>query len=135
MKLVHLIVGALVLIAFLLTGQYMDYLDVRSGKLGDVTRMMYRSRHIYILLAGLVNLGVGAYFLRRAGGWRKTLQTAGSVLILVAPALMLLAFFSESGVPGLRRHFTQPAIIILSVGTLCHAFSGVRPRGAVMWTY
>lgn len=45
------------------------------------------------------------------------------------------ASFSESGVPGLRRHYTQPAIIILSVGTLCHAFSGVRPRGSVMRTY
>ena len=131
MKLVHLIVGALVLLAFLLTGQYMDYLDVRSGRLGDATRMMYRSRHIYILLAGLVNLGVGAYFIRRAGGWRKALQTIGSTLILLAPALMLAAFFTESGVPGLRRHFTLPAIIILSVGTLCHAFSGSRSRGGV----
>jgi hypothetical protein len=134
MKLVHLVVGALVLVAFLLTGQYMDYLDVRSGRLGDATRMMYRSRHIYILLAGLVNLGVGAYFVWRAGGWRKTLQTVGSVLILIAPALMLAAFFSESGASGLRRHFTLPAIIILAIGTLCHAFSGLRPRASVVRT-
>ncbi|MBC7929912.1 MAG: hypothetical protein H7Z38_05020 [Rubrivivax sp.] len=132
MKLVHLVVGALVLVAFLLTGQYMDYLDVRSGRLGDAARMMYRSRHIYILLAGLVNLGVGAYFIRRAGGWQKALQTLGSILILVAPILMLAAFFSESGVPGLRRHFTQPAIIIISIGTLCHAFSSLRPRSSVV---
>jgi hypothetical protein len=132
MKLAHLVVGALVLVAFLLTGQYMDYLDVRSGRLGDAARMMYRSRHIYILLAGLVNLGVGAYFVRRAGGWRKTLQTAGSILILLAPALMLAAFFAESGVPGLHRHFTLPAIIILSVGTLCHAFSALRLRSSAM---
>lgn len=132
MKLLHLVVGALILVAFLLTGQYMDYLDVRSGRLGDATRMMYRSRHIYILLAGLVNLGVGAYFVRRAGGWRKALQTVGSILILVAPLLMLAAFFSESSVPGLRRHFTLPAIIILSVGTLCHALSGIRTRAGVV---
>ena len=59
MKLLHIVVGAFVLLAFLLTGQYMDYLDIRSGALGDATRMMFRSRHIYILLAGLVNLAVG----------------------------------------------------------------------------
>ena len=126
MKLLHIVVGAFVLFAFLLTGQYMDYLDVRSGALGDATRMMFRSRHIYILLAGLVNLAVGTYFVRRAGGWRRTLQTTGSILVLAAPLLLLAAFFTEPGLPGLRRQFTLPAIVILAVGTLLHAFSGVR---------
>ena len=104
----------------------MDYLDVRSGALGDATRMMFRSRHIYILLSGLVNLAVGTYFVRRAGGWRRTLQAIGSILVLSAPLLLLAAFFTEPGLPGLRRHFTLPAIIILSVGTLLHAFSSIR---------
>ena len=126
MKLLHIVVGAFVLLAFLLTGQYMDYLDVRSGALGDATRMMFRSRHIYILLSGLVNLAVGTYFVRRAGGWRRTLQTTGSILVLAAPLLLLAAFFTEPGLPGLRRQFTLPAIVILAVGTLLHAFSGVR---------
>jgi len=129
MKLLHILLGAFVLVVFLLTGQYMNYLGVRSGALGDATRMMFRSRHIYILLAGLVNLAVGTYFVRRAGGWRKALQTSGSVLVLAAPLLLLAAFFTEPGAPGLRRHFTLPAIIILAVGTLLHAFSGLRQNG------
>jgi hypothetical protein len=128
MKLLHMLVGVFVVVAFLLTGQYMDYLDVRSGALGETARMMFRSRHIYILLAGLVNLAVGAYFVRRAGGWRKGLQLVGSVFIIVAPALMLAAFFSEPGRAGLQRHFTLPAVVILSLGTLCHTFSGLRTR-------
>ena len=128
MKLLHLVAGAFVLVAFVLTGQYMDYLDVRSGGMGEGARMMFRSRHIYLLLAGLVNLGVGAYFTRHEGGWRKTLQLAGSVLILVAPLLMLAAFFSEPTLPGLQRHYTLPAIILLSAGTLFHAFSSARAR-------
>ena len=125
MKLLHIVVGAFVLVAFLLTGQYMDYLHVGSGALGDGTRMMFRSRHIYILLAGLVNLAVGTYFVRRAGWWRRTLQLVGSIFILAAPLLLLAAFFKEPGVPGLRSNFTLPAIIILAVGTLLHAFSGI----------
>jgi hypothetical protein len=126
MKLLHIALGAFVLVAFLLTGQYMNHLDVRSGALGDGTRMMFRSRHIYILLAGLVNLAVGTYFVRRAGGWRRTLQLVGSTLVLVAPLLLLAAFFREPGAPGLRSNFTLPAIIVLAVGTLLHAFSGIR---------
>ena len=128
MKRLHLWVGVVVLFAFLLTGQYMDYLEVRTNALGETARVMFRSRHIYLLLAGLVNVGVGAYFGYRERGWRRGLQLLGSALIIVAPALMLAAFFAEPGEPGLKRHFTLPAVVILSSGTLLHALSGLRSR-------
>jgi hypothetical protein len=128
MKRLHLWVGVVVLFAFLLTGQYMDYLEVRTNALGETARVMFRSRHIYLLLAGLVNVGVGAYFGYRERGWRRGLQLLGSALIVVAPALMLAAFFAEPGEPGLKRHFTLPAVVILSSGTLLHALSGLRSR-------
>ena len=128
MKLLHLVVGAVALVAFLLTGQYMDYLDIRSGAAGEGARMMFRSRHIYLLLAGLVNLGVGAYFVRREGRWRTTLQTIASAFVLVSPALLLAAFFSEPQQPGLQRHFTLPAVVLLSAGTLLHAFGGEKKK-------
>ena len=128
MKRLHLWVGVVVLFAFLLTGQYMDYLEVRTNALGETARVMFRSRHIYLLLAGLVNVGVGAYFAYRERGWRRRLQLLGSALIVVAPALMLAAFFTEPGEPGLKRHFTLPAVVILSSGTLLHALSGLRSR-------
>ena len=128
MKRLHLLVGALTLFLFLLTGQYMDYLEVRTNALGETARVMFRSRHIYLLLAGLVNLGLGAYFAGRPRGWPRALQLLGSALVVVAPALMLAAFFTEPGAPGLRRHFTLPAVIILAAGTLLHALSGLRSR-------
>jgi hypothetical protein len=128
MKLLHLVVGAVALVAFLLTGQYMEYLRLDSGATEDGARMMFRSRHIYLLLAGLVNLGVGAYFVRREGLWRRTLQALGSAFVLVSPALLLAAFFSEPQLPGLQRHFTLPAVVLLSAGTLLHAFSGEKQK-------
>ena len=124
MKLLHLVTGAVALVAFLLTGQYMEYLRLDSGATGDGARMLFRSRHIYLLLAGLVNLGVGAYFVRRTGLRRKTLQTIGSAFVVVSPALFIAAFFSEPQLPGLQRHFTLPAVLLLSAGTLLHAFGG-----------
>ena len=126
MKLLHLLVGASAVFVFLLTGQYMDYLDVRSGAHGETARVMYRSRHIYLLLAALVNLGVGSYFGYRERGWRRGLQLLGSALVVLAPVLMLAAFFTEPGEPGLKRHFTLPAVVMLSAGTLLHALSGIR---------
>lgn len=126
MKRLHLWIGAIALFIFLLTGQYMEYLEVRTNALGETARVMFRSRHIYLLLAGLVNLGVGAYFNYRERGWQRHLQLVGSALVVTAPVLMLAAFFAEPGVPGLKRHFTLPAVVILSAGTLLHALSGLR---------
>ena len=126
MKRLHLVVGVATLLVFLLTGQYMDYLHVRTGVLGETARVMFRSRHIYLLLAGLVNLGVGSYFRDRERGWRRGLQLLGSALVVVAPVLMAAAFFAEPTGPGLKRHFTLPAVVTLSVGTLLHALSGMR---------
>jgi hypothetical protein len=126
MKRLHLWVGAVALLAFLLSGQYMDYLEVRTNALGETARVMFRSRHIYLLLAGLVNLGLGAYFSHRERGWRRGLQLLGSAFVVAAPVLMAAAFFAEPTEPGLKRHFTLPAVVILSVGTLLHALSGIR---------
>jgi hypothetical protein len=131
MKRLHLWVGAVALLAFLLSGQYMEYLEVRTNALGETARVMFRSRHIYLLLAGLVNLGLGAYFSNRGRGWRRGLQLLGSAFVVFAPALMIAAFFTEPGAPGLQRHFTLPAVVILATGTLLHALSGVRSGAGV----
>lgn len=49
----------------------------------------------------------------------------GSALVVAAPPLMTAAFFAEPGEPGLKRHFTLPAVVILLAGTLPHAPSGM----------
>ncbi|HYG81062.1 MAG TPA: hypothetical protein VD861_11775 [Pyrinomonadaceae bacterium] len=130
MKRLHLTLGVLVVIVFLLTGQYMDFQNPKVREMTDEgARMMFRSRHIYILLAGLVNLGVGVYFTYHSARWRKTLQLAGSILILLAPLLMTAAFFYEPTLKGLQRTFTQPAIVALFAGVFLHLFSGIRRAG------
>ena len=88
--------------------------------------MMFRSRHIYILLAGLINLGLGAYLSDRSQGWRKVLQIAGSALVIIASLLMIAAFFYEPPIEGLKRTFTLPAILGLVFGVVCHVLSGLR---------
>ena len=124
MKLLHQIVGVSVVVIFLLTGQYMEFHDPRMEELSDGARMLFRSRHIYILLAGLVNVSVGAYFSYRTRLWRRILQWVGSSLIIVAPLLLIGAFFYEPTMKGLPRPLTLPGIVALLVGALCHLLSG-----------
>ena len=125
MKTLHLSVGALIVVVFLFTGQFMSFHNPQMTELGDGTRMMFRSRHIYILLAGLLNLGIGIYFSYRREKWRKVLQTAGSSLIVFAPFVLIIAFFYEPTLKGLQGILTLPAIVALLAGTFCHLFSGV----------
>jgi hypothetical protein len=124
MKSLHKIVGIVVVVIFLLTGQYLEFYYPEMRGVGEGMRMMLRSRHIYILLAGLVNLGIGIYLTPRAKLWRKALQLAGSWLIIGAPFLLVSAFFYEPVLPGLQRTFTLPAIVSLFSGTLLHLLSG-----------
>jgi peptidoglycan/LPS O-acetylase OafA/YrhL len=124
MKTLHLILGVLVVLAFLLTGQFMEYRHV--GEMDDGARMMFRSRHIYVLLAGLVNLGIGIYFTYRQERWRKILQLIGSLLVVISPLLLIAAFFYEPVLEGMQRTFTLPGIVALFAGVFCHLFSGMR---------
>lgn len=126
MRRLHLIFGILVLVVFLLTGQFMDFHQPKVREMEDGVRMMFRSRHIYILLAGLLNLGLGVYFTYRSRSWRKILQVIGSALIIIASLMMIGAFFYEPTLQGLQNPLTLPAIVALAVGVLCHLFSGVR---------
>jgi undecaprenyl pyrophosphate phosphatase UppP len=125
MKLLHQITGIVVVVLFLLTGQYLEIYYPRMNEVNDGMRMLFRSRHIYILLAGLVNICIGTYFNYRAERWRKNLQLVGSLLLLVSPFLLLAAFFYEPPLPHLQRTFTLPAIKALLAGTIFHLLSGV----------
>src|SRR5437667_1291459 len=96
MKKLHLAVGILTLIAFILTGQYLR--RVYPGMLGvdDGLRMLLRSRHLYIMLAGAVNAALGLYLSDQARGWRRFVQRLGSLLLLIAPVLLIAAFFRDA---------------------------------------
>ena len=127
MRTLHRIFGVLVILVFLLTGQFMDFHDPKVSEMTDEgTRMMFRSRHIYILLAGLLNLGVGVYFTYWRERWRRVLQLVGSALLIIAPLMMIGAFFYEPTLKGLQRTLTLPAIVALVIGVFCHLFSGMR---------
>ncbi len=93
-------------------------------------RMLYRSRHIYILMASLLNLGIGVYFIYAGQRWRRRLQLAGSTLIAVAPVLLIVAFFKEPSLGPDKTVFSFFGIIAIAVGLLFHFIGGVRTRAS-----
>jgi hypothetical protein len=116
--------------AFLLTGQYMDKYYNHMDGVPDGTRLLYRTRHIFILLAGLVNLGIAAYFIFRPQLGRKILQLLGSALILIASLLFIAAFFYEPGLSNLHTPLSHWGTYTITAGIFLHLLSGVGQKNA-----
>jgi len=131
MKRFHLIFGLLALLAFLLTGKYMDYYLGHLHGMPDGPRMLYRTRHIFILLAALLNLGIGTYFRPRALGERRIMQLVGSVFIVLATLLFVVGFFHEPKLTGLYTPLSHWGMYAILAGTFLHLLSGLGPRGAI----
>src|SRR5262245_20458887 len=130
MKKVHLIFGVVVLVAFLLTGQYMDKIHNHLAGMPDGPRLLYRTRHIFILLSGLVNLGISAYFTYRSERWQRTLQLLGSLFIFVASLLYLAAFFYEPKLSNLYTPLSHWGTYAIVAGVVLHVASGAQQRRA-----
>jgi len=118
----HWIVGTATLAVFLLTGAYMRWIRVPPvPQLDDVTRAVYRSRHLYILLSAVVNLTFAL-----APSATQFARRIVSVIVLAAPALFLAAFAIEpaQGIHGgaLLSHIALyllfgAAVILVYVGS------------------
>lgn len=126
MKTFHLVFGLLVVITFVLSGQYMDRYLAHLEFTPDLPRMLYRSRHIYILLAGLLNLGLGAYVNLAAERWRLALQLLGSFLITIATVLFVVAFMLEPARGSLHTPYSGRAMYLILDGTLLHVIGSLR---------
>src|SRR6266850_384615 len=125
MRRVHLIVGLLGVVAFLITGQLMKH-HSPPGVLTPDVHMMYVSRHIYLLGAALVNLVLGLYLREYPPGWRRTLQRAGSVLIFLAILSLLMAFISEPALGLMGRSWRGYfGLIGLFAGVMTHLVAAV----------
>ena len=126
MKKVHLIFGVCVVIAFLLTGQYMDKHFNHMVGMPDAPRLLYRTRHIFILMSGLLNLGIGAYFTYRTETWRRAIQLLGSLFIFTASVLFLIGFFYEPNQGDLRTPLTHYGAYAIAAGAILHVISGAK---------
>ena len=85
----HWWMGTVTLVLFPLTGAYMRWV-VHVPELEDITRAVFRSRHLFILLAALANLALSSREWPATGSQRLI-----SVLVFTAPLLLMTAFWVE----------------------------------------
>jgi hypothetical protein len=120
MNRLHLAVGLTTVAIFLYTGVYMQTGFPDLYLADEAIRYQYRANHIYLLLAGLLNIVMGIYLARQANPWRRFLQHLGSVALLLGPLLLIYAFFYEAPLGTPERVVTFFGVVCLLAGTLCH---------------
>jgi len=84
-------VGLLSTVAFLITGFLMSVHVPPLVESGADLRLLYRSRHVYLMFAGALNIVLGLY-LDGSQSKARLLRHAGSSLVLLSPAFALFAF-------------------------------------------
>ena len=132
----HLAVGVVLLVTFVLTGQYMDHVLAHLKGMADGPRLLYRSRHIYVLMTALVNLALAGSSDARITGRARQVQAIASTIVTVASAAMVVAFFYDAphaDFADLNLWWSRGAIYGLVVGVALHVAAGwgdaAVPRG------
>lgn len=122
----HFAVGLAGVVAFLVTGVYMraGFPDLYAAN--EILRYLYRSNHVYVLLASLLNVALGVHLAPVAPGWRATVSKIGSLLALVSPVVLCFAFFLEAPRASPERVLTLLGVAALTAGIALHALGGAR---------
>lgn len=131
MKRLHLIFGIFTVVFFVLTGQYMQRYLGRLEGMEIGIRLLYRTRHIFILMSGLLNIGIGVYYVPRTGGWQRPAQWIGSGLLVGATVFFTAGFFLEPPVRDLHTPWSHWGAYTALAGMIFHLLTVGKPKEAV----
>ena len=124
----HLWVGLATIVVFLGTGQLMDHWNMDAMPIESALRQLYRSRHIYLLFSGLVNVAVSMRFVLPASGEGSRVAVMGSLLMLASPAFLAGAFFVEPPRLGHTTFLTIVGVFASYLGLLCYCLGTRKIR-------
>lgn len=129
MRRAHLISGIAMVAAFIASGAYLRW-GVDLGAVGPEPRLVFISRHIYLMGPALVHL-ILAIYLRPVAGINVRLQGAGTIFLAISSALLVTAFVIEAMRGRGRTELSSLGIFVFWAGAMLHVLApGVaRLRG------
>jgi len=130
LRTIHLVIGTLGFITFVLTGQYMHLVHGHLREMADGPRLLYRSSHIYLLWSSLLNVLLGCYLNPLRNRSLGVAQSIAGLAILIGPFLLTTSFFVESNNPSLARPVAWLAIYLALAGCVLHAMSSLWSRAS-----
>ena len=127
---IHFYLGILIVIVFLLTGQYMDHNYDHLRDMEPMNRALFRAGHLYILLFGLINIALGAYHKMRVNGLFRLVQILGSLLIFTATFLVVYGFFTELPTDQIERPLTRYSLYLILAGVVLHGLASLKKQAS-----
>ena len=112
LKLLNFIFGFVGIILFLIQGQYMDINYNHLKGMEDGPRMLFRSAHIYFLLASIINLCIGIYW-EMINDKLIFIKNIISLIAIISPIFLLVVFFYEPYMSALSRSYSRTGLYAL----------------------
>jgi len=125
---VHLAVGTITLVAFLVSGYYMLTHEPPLSRLEPGLHLMFNSRHIYMLAAAMVHLILGSHMRPASTGGQVLVQWTGSLFLTLGSALLIAAFLAEPVAGRYPTALSRYGLSSLFVGAALHFGVGMRGR-------
>jgi len=117
---IHFYLGIIVVVIFLLTGQYMHHNFNHMKEMEPMNRALFRAGHLYILLFGLINVSLGTYFQISDMSFVRKIQIVASLIIFSATFLIIYGFFKELPTEQIERPLTRNALYLILFGVSVH---------------
>jgi peptidoglycan/LPS O-acetylase OafA/YrhL len=127
MRKLHLGMGLVAVAVFLATGLYMKTLFPELYGSNESIRYQFRANHVYILMAALINLVVARNARPEYSGWRIPVSWLAALTLLLAPAVLVAAFFIEPVHGAANRPLTLYGVVALAAGVFLLYLPGL-PR-------
>lgn len=121
LKKIHLFFGFIVLIIFVLTGQYMHHKYNHLIDMPLTERALFRAGHIYILFSSFIHISLGTYYKQENNKLKKRFQLIGSVLLITSTILIIYSFFTELPSNKIERIISRFGIYFALAGILFHS--------------
>jgi len=117
MKKIHLISGLVMVLIFVLSGQYLKMTLPPFEGVMDGNRMMWRASHIYLMMSAVVNVVAGMYYQPFTSVLAVWAQKIGSISVIASQAVLLAAFTIEPAQNDIERLYTVFGCLLLLFGT------------------
>jgi uncharacterized membrane protein YsdA (DUF1294 family) len=124
LRFTNLSIGIAVVILFAITGQLMRHYYLNETA-PDVERMFRRSRHLYLLLIGLTQGGIGIYIAAYQHKLAHRLQWLATAVMTLSAALLIYAFFYEIPHTIIKTNVSRIALFMLLGSVTIHLGSSV----------
>lgn len=125
---IHLYLGVLIVIIFVLSGQYMHHNYNHLKDMELMSRALFRAGHLYILLFGLINISIGSYIKTFEHTFYKYLQIVGSVVIFISCGLVIYSFFTELPAEHIERPLARNGLYLIFTGVVIHGLLSLVKR-------